>query len=306
MIKSAGLLSQEEITVLRNQKSWVSVLTILSIWLQIALAFVLFILFPNFLAFIFAAAIIGAKQFQLSVLMHDGAHGLIFKNRKLNDFASQWFCAYPVMTDMIPYRKYHSLHHKYTETDRDPDIGLTRAFPTSRSSLIRKILRDLTGIAGIRRYSNAVVSSWGKNLSFIGHIKIFFLKLRGFLLTNLIIFGVLFISGNSLLYLALWWIPMLTFFSLFYRIRSITEHSGVLGGDDFANTRTTLVPWYLKYFLAPLNVNYHIEHHLFTFCPWYNLPKAHQMLKEKGFHPKMEIAFGYKKIFKQIILSPAQ
>ena len=49
--------------------------------------------------------------------MHDGAHGLIFKDRKLNDFASQWFCAYPVMTDTIPYRKYHSLHHKYTATD---------------------------------------------------------------------------------------------------------------------------------------------------------------------------------------------
>ena len=96
---------------------------------------------------------------------------------------------------------------------------------------------------------------------------------------------------------------MLTFFSLFYRIRSITEHSGVMGEDDYTNTRTTIAPWYLKYFLAPLNVNYHIEHHLFTFCPWYNLPKAHQMLKEKGYLPKMEIAFGYKQIFKKIILS---
>jgi len=304
MIKSGDLLSQEEMAILRKQKSWVSVLTILSVWLQIAFAYVLFILYPSFIVFIISAAIIGAKQFQLSVLMHDGAHSLIFENRKLNDFASQWFCAYPVMTDTIAYRKYHSLHHKYTETDKDPDIGLTQAFPTSKSSLVRKVLRDLTGIAGIRRYSATVVSSWGKDLSFLGHIKRFLLKLKGFLITNLIIFGILYVSGNSWLYLALWWVPMLTFFSLFYRIRSITEHSGVEGGDDYTNTRTTLVPWYLKYFLAPLNVNYHIEHHLFTFCPWYNLPKAHKMLKEKGHLPKMEIAFGYKQIFKKIILSP--
>ena len=180
MIKAGDLLSQEEMAVLRKLKSWLSVLTILSIWLQIAFAFVLFILYPSFIVFIISALIIGAKQFQLSILMHDGAHGLIFKDRKLNDFASQWFCAYPVMTDTIPYRKYHSLHHKYTETERDPDIGLTEAFPTSRLSLIRKVFRDLTGIAGIRRYSAAIVSSWGKDLSFSGHIKHFFLKLKGF------------------------------------------------------------------------------------------------------------------------------
>ena len=89
MINSGDLLSQEEAAVLRKQKSWVSVLIILSIWLQITLAFVLFTLYPNFIVFIISAAIIGAKQFQLSVLMHDGAHGLIFKNRKFNDFVSQ-------------------------------------------------------------------------------------------------------------------------------------------------------------------------------------------------------------------------
>ena len=100
----------------------------------------------------------------------------------------------------------------------------------------------------------------------------------------------------------LWWIPMLTFFSLFYRIRSITEHSGLSGSDDFSFTRTTIVPWYLKYFLAPLNVNYHIEHHLFTFCPWYNLPKAHQMLIEKGLTEEMEVSNGYMPVLKKILI----
>ena len=96
---------------------------------------------------------------------------------------------------------------------------------------------------------------------------------------------------------------MITLFSLFYRIRSITEHSGVEGGDDFKNTRTTKVPWYLSYFLAPLNVNYHVEHHLFTFCPWYNLPMAHKMLRAKGHTSKMEIANGYGDVFKKILLT---
>ena len=148
---------------------------------------------------------------------------------------------------------------------------------------------------------NIFVSVWGKDLTFKNHIKRFFKKTKGFFITNLLILGLLIITGNGWLYLILWWVPLLTFFSLFYRIRSITEHSGVSGDDDFNNTRTTIVPWFLRYFLAPLNVNYHVEHHLFTFCPWYNLPKAHQMLKEKGYLDRMEISYGYSDIFKKII-----
>ena len=80
MIKIDELLSEEEINSLRYKKSWISVLTILSMWLQVALAFSLFILYPNLITFIISALIIASKQFQMVVLMHDGAHGL--KKRK--------------------------------------------------------------------------------------------------------------------------------------------------------------------------------------------------------------------------------
>ena len=296
-----SLLSDQEIAILREKKDWKTTMTIISMWAQVLFAFSLFIYLPNVLTFIISSVIVAAKQFQMTVLMHDGAHGLMYKNRKLNDFASQWFCAFPVMTDTFPYRKIHSQHHKYTETDKDPDIGLTKAFPTSRASLIRKFTRDLTGVAGLRRYFGALKSAWGSNLSLSEHISRFLSKMHGFLLTNLILFTILYLSGNPWLYLFLWWVPMITLFSLFYRIRSITEHSGVEGGDDFKNTRTTKVPWYLSYFLAPLNVNYHVEHHLFTFCPWYNLPMAHKMLKARGHTSKMEIANGYGEVFKKVL-----
>ena len=271
-------------------------------WAQVGMAFVLFIQYPNLLTFFISAVVIAAKQFQMVVFMHDGAHGLIFKNRKLNDWVSQWLCAFPVMTDTLPYRKVHSQHHKFTDTEKDPDLGLTEAFPTSRQSLKRKFLRDLSGIAGLRRYSAVLVSAWGKENTIFESLKRIFLKLKGFLITNLIIFSILLFFSQGWLYLLLWWLPMLTFFSLFYRIRSITEHSGLSGNDDFSFSRTTIVPWYLKYFLAPLNVNYHIEHHLFTFCPWYNLPKAHQMLIEKGLTKEMEVSNGYMPILKRILI----
>ena len=296
------LLDPAEISELREKKDFINIFALAFMWMQVVFAFVLFIFFPNPFTFFISMLVIAAKQFQMVVFMHDGAHGLIFKNRKLNDLASQWLCAFPVMSDTLPYRKVHSQHHKYTDTEKDPDLGLTNAFPTSWQSLARKFLRDLTGIAGIRRYSAVLISAWGKENMFFKSLKRILFKLKGFLLTNSLLFAVLLSFDQGWLYLLLWWLPMLTFFSLFYRIRSITEHSGLKGDDDFSFTRTTLVPWYLRYFLAPLNVNYHIEHHLFTFCPWYNLPKAHRMLVKKGFIKEMEISHGYLPVLKRILI----
>jgi fatty acid desaturase len=301
-MNSEKILNPSEIAELKEKKDLINIITLASMWMQVILAFALFIQYPNPFTFLISTFVIAAKQFQMAVFMHDGAHGLIFKDRKLNDWASQWLCAFPVMTDTLPYRKVHSQHHKFTDTEKDPDLGLTEAFPTSWLSLLRKFLRDLTGIAGFRRYSVTLISAWGKEDKFLKSVKRFLFKLRGFLITNLLIFGSLLFFGYGWLYLLLWWIPLLTFFSLFYRIRSITEHSGLSGNDDFSFTRTTIVPWYLKYFLAPLNVNYHIEHHLFTFCPWYNLPKAHQMLIEKGLTEEMEVSNGYLPVLKKILI----
>jgi fatty acid desaturase len=301
-MNSEKILNPSEIAELKEKKDLINIITLASMWMQVILAFALFIQYPNPFTFLISTFVIAAKQFQMAVFMHDGAHGLIFKDRKLNDWASQWLCAFPVMTDTLPYRKVHSQHHKFTDTEKDPDLGLTEAFPTSWLSLLRKFLRDLTGIAGFRRYSVTLISAWGKEDKFLKSVKRFLFKLRGFLITNLLIFGSLLFFGYGWLYLLLWWIPLLTFFSLFYRVRSITEHSGLSGNDDFSFTRTTIVPWYLKYFLAPLNVNYHIEHHLFTFCPWYNLPKAHQMLIEKGLTEEMEVSNGYLPVLKKILI----
>ena len=100
---SENLLNPAELKELKQKKDFINIFTLVSMWTQVILAFVLYILFPNLITFFISAIIIAAKQFQMVVFMHDGAHGLIFKNRKLNDLASQWLCAYPVMTDTVPY-----------------------------------------------------------------------------------------------------------------------------------------------------------------------------------------------------------
>ena len=80
------LLNDSEVNELKQKKDLINIFTLASMWAQVVLAFLLFILFPNPLTFFISAIVIAAKQFQMVVFMHDGAHGLIFKNRKLRKF----------------------------------------------------------------------------------------------------------------------------------------------------------------------------------------------------------------------------
>src|SRR5699024_8134594 len=100
--------------------------------------------------FLIAILLIGSRQLGLAILMHDAAHNALFASRRVNDWVGQWLCARPVGADLPSYRHYHLTHHRYVQTEKDPDLRLSRPFPTTRASLIRKFTRDLTGQTGAK------------------------------------------------------------------------------------------------------------------------------------------------------------
>ncbi len=93
----------------------------------------------------FVLAILGGRQLGLSILMHDGAHGLLHPDRKTNNWLGQWPTGAATGSDLHAYRAYHLTHHKFTQQAEDPDLALSAPFPTSHDSLRRKFIRDLTG-----------------------------------------------------------------------------------------------------------------------------------------------------------------
>ena len=157
-ISQRDLLSERQLSELKERKDFINILSIASNWLQMALAMIIFYFFPSLVTFLIGVIIVGSRQFALAVLMHEASHNLLFKDKKVNDFISQWFCAYPIFSDTKPYRPYHLAHHRFTETTRDPDLVLSAPFPITRTSFMRKIFRDLTGLTGLRRYSIAFSS----------------------------------------------------------------------------------------------------------------------------------------------------
>ena len=277
-----------------------------------------------------ALVLLGGRQLGLSILMHDAAHGLLHPNRRANNFLGQWLTGAATGSDLAAYRTYHLRHHKYTQQPEDPDLPLSAPFPTTRASLRRKMLRDLTGRTFWKqRSSQFMLAFMGLKAMFRGKSDIDQRDTRAgtpfnrddgeksaitggnggaaivtkavarFLTVQMILLA---------LSLALWgWTPFLlwlvalaTTFQLFLRLRNIAEHACTsVGSDDpFTHARTTHANMLERATVAPYWVNYHAEHHLFMGVPCYRLAEVHRLLGQRGHHPQMTIAASYAAVLR--------
>ena len=266
-------------------------------WGLVAGAFALVALAPNPLSVVVALFVIGGRQLGFAVLMHEAAHHTLFRNHWLNDVVGNWLCAYPVWSDLYPYRAYHLQHHAKTGTAEDPDLSLAAPFPVTRASLRRKIWRDLTGQTGWKRARATFRRDLGRSQGRVRRLDFMGVRnFRGVTITNVVLLAVLILCGHPALYL-LWVAAWLTTYSLVMRIRSIAEHGMVPDqSDDLRNTRTTVVRWWERLFIAPNCVNYHLEHHLMIAVPHYNLRRMHRLLRDRAALADACVTRGYLRV----------
>ena len=229
--------------------------------------------------------------------MHDGAHGLLHPDRRINDAVAKRFCS----SSLGDYRPYHLQHHRCVQQAEDPDLGLSAPFPISRPSLRRKLLRDLSGQtfykqrlapliqrlqarrqpahagAALQRQSQELVRGWR------------------FIIGNVIGLAVFAAAGHTWVWLLMWLLPMASWLPAVTRIRNIAEHALIAKDqpDPLRQARTTQAGWVERALLAPYWVNYHAEHHLFTQLPCWQLPRAHALLRQRGVTTRMEVQPGY-------------
>ena len=245
-----------------------------------------------------ALAILAGRQLAMAILMHDASHHSLFKTKWLNTHLTDWLCARPIWNDVSKYRPYHLKHHAKTSQPDDPDLGLVKNFPITQSSLFRKFFRDLNGQSGLKFLAGRVlmdlellewsVSNDPKPIphgdrSNLELAKILLKNSSGMLISNAAIFSALWASGHPKLYL-LWPLAYITPFPLFIRIRAMAEHAGLeTSHSALSNTRTTRAGWLARALVAPIHVNYHIEHHLMASVPHQKLGRMHQMLREREY-----------------------
>lgn len=304
----ADILSREEIRALTQRSDWRGAWAVFSTWGVLALTFAGLAwaqehlpLWAFVLALLGGLAIIAGRQLCLAILQHDAAHGTLFKSKWGNDVLADWLCARPVWNELHKYRPYHLVHHAKTSSELDPDLSLVAGFPTTRTSLLRKLARDLCGVTGLKFMLGRVLMDagvlkwtvandvqvlpqkgrrwWSYPQSFLGNA-------AGMLISNGLLLAALWACGEAWLY-GVWVLAYVTPFPLFLRIRSMAEHACLESSrDTLRNTRTTRAGWLARAFVAPLRVNYHIEHHLMASVPYFRLPQLHALLRERGLTPE--------------------
>lgn len=256
--------------------------------------------FFNWFLYLLAIILIGSRINALTVLMHDTAHFRAFKNRKLNYIFGEpigWL----VLASMEGYRRKHIPHHTSLNTLNDPDW--TRKipdpayqYPKPLKGFIKDVVIQFSGIGYIGLAREMLKSKELKSIS---------KKLK--LLRAVFYVSILAICAytNTLDKLVMYWlIPVITFFNGVLWLRSLSEHYGNLGYDHPYNySRTTLVNKVEAFILSPHNINYHIEHHLYPYVPYYNLDKLHRLLATQPvFSTKAHITHGiFKGLFKEIL-----
>ncbi len=287
-----------------------------------------------------ALAILGGRQLGLAILMHDAAHGLQHPNRKINNWLGEWPCGASVGSDLQSYRAYHLTHHRYTQQAEDPDLALSLPFPTTRASLWRKVIRDLSGqtffkqrtaqfgfaLTGVRAMARGTSAAKAKKGTIAGTP---FNKQGGlpaalsapmqegaavavaqsvgrFLTVQAILLATSLLLWGWTPYL-LWLAALATTFQLFLRIRNIAEHACTTTGSDdpFTHARTTNANWIERATVAPYWVNYHSEHHLFMGVPCYHLTRTHALLGINGYYKRMTITPNYTAVLRLVTASPS-
>jgi len=301
------IFGKENWSKLKSVSNVYGIWLVVHCWLVIVASMAIAIWLNHPIAYLIAIIIVGGRQLGLAILMHDAAHGLLHNNRKINNFLGQWLTGAPTGSDVYAYRTYHLTHHKFTQQPEDPDLGLSKPFPTSKASMRRKILRDLTGQTFFKQRGNQLVKLFKNIAPNNNEANIFnsaaFIRFLG---AHLVLLLLSFVSGFGVVPFLIWLVALATVFQLFLRVRNIAEHACTSTGDDpFSHARTTQANWLARATVAPYWVNFHSEHHLFMGLPCYNLPKAHKKLIALGYAPRMTLAPSYWSVMKRVTSSEA-
>lgn len=254
-------------------------------WGIIAAVFLLCAAYPHVVVWALGVFLIGTRQHALGILAHEGVHSLVSADRRRNDTLANWLTAYPLMYSVAGYRTYHLQHHRWLETEKDPEQAALRlypaewTFPMQRPALYRLLLRDMIG-GSIRPAGDLVRYIWqvpGGAAPEIARVA----------LVHVAMAATAWALGHPWHYLVLWLLPLFTVAIMCFRIRTVAEHSG-LGSpairyrqervDTLGTTRTTIYNPIMKFLFGPHNMAYHVEHHLFPDVPVFRLRALHESL----------------------------
>ena len=227
---------------------------------------------------------------------HECGHGTAFRSRRLNDFI------YPIASFMLfrgptVWRWSHYRHHTDTIiVGRDAEIVFQRP-----PSVARTILMFTHIEGGSKMFWRLVKHAFGRvdddakefvpeneHRKIVWESRVMVAIVAGAAVWSLVAWTplpILFIGGPSIY--GAW---LMVFFG-------ITQHAGLRENvlDHRYSTRTVYMNPVLRFLY--LNMNYHVEHHLFPSVPYPALPKLHAEIKSQLAPPLPSVVATYRQVF---------
>ena len=264
-------------TELRHIPNFRNAISIASIYVQTIGIIWAALALHNPITYVIAFLLMGRAHAQLLALMHESVHRLLFRNRKLNDFAGRWLLGYMSFVNTDGYRYVHMAHHREEFGPNEPDIPLYANYPITRASFWRKMRRDGLGSTGFRMLRGQFMSLFKTDPQQLNtQRKIFSLH------AVLLILSMIFV--NPWVYVMLWLVPYITVWRVMNRLRSIAEHGGLRADDDRrVTTHSVKQHLFSSFYFVPFNLGWHIAHHTDSGIPFRSLPKYHRQLQASGF-----------------------
>ena len=212
---------------------------------------------------------------------HETGHGTAFKTKAYNKFFFE-LTSFMVLRESFLRTKSHDTHHQHTiVTDKDPEI-VTPTPPDYLALLLNLFMlkRSVYGIGDIFVHSLNRLTKKDRNNGLSALPDGAASKAR---LWVAILVG----TGGLSLYLSSWLPLMLIgpvptiFGGTLRHLFALSQHVGLAQNvyDYRMNTRTIYLGPVLGFLY--MNMQYHLEHHLYPNVPYYNLPALHEAIKDK-------------------------
>lgn len=276
------LLTPERVRELSTLRPDIAVRDALLCWAVILGAWALAAINGAWWMHAIAIVLVGSRYYALFIIGHDGLHRRVFAARATNDLFTDLAIFGPIGAITRLNNRNHLSHHQHLGTDEDPDRFKHACFnKTERVEL----LAFLTGLTSVFKAVHHVFVARGTShpgaSQGVGPAA---QRADGYTLRDVAILGgwqVVLIGGLTWSfgwwgYPVMWLLPVYLFTYLADLFRSFVEHSHP-EADDHADAHrliTFVSNPVERWFIAPMNMNYHVAHHLWVGIPYYNLPRA--------------------------------
>jgi fatty acid desaturase len=209
---------------------------------------------------------------------HELSHGTPFRTRWLN-VVLYHLCAFMTLREGNYYRWSHTRHHTHTLiVGKDPEIAAPRPpdvigiasdlfFIKDGITQIRRIVRNASGdLTEDGKHFVPETERWRVVWSSRAYIAVIAVVVAGS------------VAADSILP-ALFVVLPRFYGGLLSQLFNLTQHAGLDEDvyDHRLNTRTVYFNPVFSFLY--INMNYHIEHHMFPMVPFYRLPELHELIK---------------------------